>query len=152
MKLVHFLQAWVRSGPWIRIHFFSDPDPAVLLNADPYPAAFLRRILTQIQLNNICKKFLMKSWKRQTRLLKSKNHGAGPNLLNVLNEITITVLPIFLHFFSFFLLFEWKWMRIHADPDPQPWLRYILFEVTCQDPSIRNVTFLVLYDLELSLH
>ena len=38
-------------GLWIRIHFFADPYPAVFLNADPDPAAFL------IQPKNICKQF-----------------------------------------------------------------------------------------------
>ena len=36
------------AGLWIRIPIFSDPDPAVFLNADPDPAAFLRRIRIQL--------------------------------------------------------------------------------------------------------
>ena len=35
-------------GLWIRIHFFADPYPAVFLNADPDPAAFLMLIRIQL--------------------------------------------------------------------------------------------------------
>ena len=40
--------------------FFADPDPAVLLNAVPDPAAFFKRI--QSQLKKIGANFLMKSF------------------------------------------------------------------------------------------
>ena len=35
--------------------FFADPDPAVFLNADLDPAAFLLRIRIWIQIKQICK-------------------------------------------------------------------------------------------------
>ena len=62
-------------GMWIRIHFFEDPDPdpAVLLNADPFPnpASFLMRI--RIQLKKICNKLPYEAFygvKKQKSLVK----------------------------------------------------------------------------------
>ena len=61
--------------------FFADPDPPVLFNADPDPAAFL--MLIRIQLHKICKNYLMKVEKVTKDCLKVKKHRAGPNLLQV---------------------------------------------------------------------
>ena len=61
--------------------FFADSDPAVLLNADPDPAAFLMQI--RIQLKKI-------PYKQMSVVAKDKK--------DCLKLITITVLPISLHF------------------------------------------------------
>ena len=47
--------------------FFSDPDPVVLLNVDPDPAAFLMHI--RIQLYKFVTNYHIKSRKRKKRLL-----------------------------------------------------------------------------------
>ena len=61
--------------------FFADSDPAVLLNADPDPAAFLMQI--RIQLKKI-------PYKKMSVVAKDKKDCS--------KLITITVLPISLHF------------------------------------------------------
>ena len=76
------LVAFLNADPDPAVFLNADPDPAVFLNADPDPAAFLMRI--RIQLKQICNNFALKSilkLKNTKRLLKRKNHGAGPNLL-----------------------------------------------------------------------
>ena len=85
---------------WICIYFFADPGPAVLLNADPDPAL---KFFWQINFWRV-----LWSWKRQIKdCSKVKNYWADPNLLYFL--IKLLLLPISLHFFSFFP----SWIRIH---------------------------------------
>ena len=67
--------------------FFADPDPAVLLNADPDPSAFVMRIQIRIQLNFYKTNYLMKSFLELKKIHEKKEkiniHGAGPNVLYV---------------------------------------------------------------------
>ena len=102
--------------------FFADPDPAVLLNAVPDPAAFFKRIQSQLKKN--CSKFPYEEFseveKGKNDCSKVKNHGAGPNFLT---KIPIKLLPVLIsmHFFCFFLKIfpSWIWIRVlNSDADP----------------------------------
>ena len=103
--------------------FFADPDPAVLLNAVPDPAAFFKRIQSQLKKN--CSKFPYEEFseveKGKNDCSKVKNHGAGPNFLT---KIPIKLLPVLIsmHFFCFFLKIfpSWIWIRVlNSDADPR---------------------------------
>ena len=53
------------------------------------------------------------------------NHGAGSNLLKFV-KVILKLLPIkFPCIFSVIFKF-YEWMRINADPDPQPWYSQVV--------------------------
>ena len=83
---------------------FADPDPAILLNADPDPAAFLMRI--RIQPNKICNTLPneeLKKTKKIAQKSKVKKHEACPNLLNFFYIPTGTIYLLSTNFHAFFL-------------------------------------------------
>ena len=88
------------------------------------------------------------SWKRPKRLPKSKEKPWSWSNLIFLNKITITTnfLALFLFFFPWTFL-SWirirklnadpdpggKSLRMHSDPDPQPWFPLPFVAVTTED-------------------
>ena len=111
--------------------------------ADPDPGTKKIRIRIRIQLNKICK--TINSWrafyscKNHEILLKRKNQWSLCKF-TFKNWINLQLCSIFLHFSVFIWktfppgsgsaygmrirIQEGKWIRIHADPDPQPCLLY----------------------------
>ena len=85
------------------------------------------QIRIRIQLKQILWRVFL-SCKRHKRMLKSKKQWRLCKF--TLNLSKLAVITNFLAFFVCFYLTifcpliriqEWKWMRIHADPEPQPW-------------------------------
>ena len=78
---IHILTSWSRVK-MERLHFNARDhviaDPDVFLNADPEPGAFSMRIRIKVKIYLTISVVYLKNLKR---LLKRKNHGAGPNLL-----------------------------------------------------------------------
>ena len=101
----------------------------------------------RIQPNKICKK-LPTSWrveKDKKDCSKVEKNGACPHLLTVIKKNSTNFLAFFLFFPLKFFPFpvriqEVKWMRIHADLDPQPcgqcWCFLLLKILLCKSRSI----------------
>ena len=78
-----------------------------------------------IQLKLICKTLPYEEFsgveKDKKDCSKVKNHGPDPNLLTIKTNF-LSFFSFFPPIFPFWIRFqEGKWMRIHADPHPQPW-------------------------------
>ena len=105
----------VECGVLIRIHFFR------------IRIQLLKKCESGSSLTKFVKNILMKSF---YSCKTHKRNNGGLFKFTFKNWINLQLLAISLHFFFFFNFPSWirarihevKWMQIHADPDPQPWL------------------------------